>query len=64
MATDIQGWVEIYDEEDDLWDGIIYASTLMARDYHVFGILFGVRYEATILLSHRVVVSQKTSRLN
>lgn len=43
MATDIQGWVEIYDAEDNLWDGVIAASSLMERDYRVFGILFGVR---------------------
>ena len=43
MGTDISGWVEIYDEEDDLWDGVIAASSLMDRDYQIFGILFGVR---------------------
>lgn len=43
MGTDAMGWVEVYDEEDDMWDGIICASTLLDRDYDAFAILFGVR---------------------
>jgi len=43
MAADIYGWVEIYDEEDDMWDGVIKASHLTYRDYYMFGTLFGIR---------------------
>ena len=43
MGADVYGWVEIHNEGDEDWDGVIKASHLTYRDYNVFGTLFGIR---------------------
>lgn len=43
MATDAYGWVEVYDADDQCWDGVIVASHFMDRDYVLFSTWFGVR---------------------
>jgi len=42
MGIDAYGWVEVYDAEDDTWDGVILATQLMERDVHIFCELFGM----------------------
>ena len=41
MDAYIYGWVEIFDAENIMWDGVIKASNLMYADNYVFSTLFG-----------------------
>src|SRR5688572_17683382 len=41
MATDIHGWVEIYNTGS--WDGVIYIEWLVEQNYKLFGSFFGVQ---------------------
>jgi len=44
MSTDIDGWIEVWDEYAEAWRAVMVVNnTLVDQDYDVFGLLFGVR---------------------
>jgi hypothetical protein len=49
MSTDIFGWVEIQDPEDEIWDGVLNAGHFMGQNYPLFAALFGVRDDIGVI---------------
>lgn len=45
MGTDIIGWVEVQTPELGRWFGVVYVSSLVERNYSLFGCLFGHRQQ-------------------